>query len=149
MRVSRRLQQETGREPTVEELSRELGLPVVKVEQIIKAAQRPISLETKIGDDDGQLGELVEDKSAVSPAEAATREVLRHEVSVMLESLTEREQRILRLRFGLDDGRSRTLEEVAREVGLTRERIRQIEGGALGKLRSQRRLPGLRDFLTD
>jgi RNA polymerase primary sigma factor len=150
MRVARRIHQETGREATPEELARELGLALPKVHQILKAAQRPISLETRIGDeDDGHLSELVEDKTAVSPAEAATHQILRNEVGAMLDQLTERERRILRLRFGLDDDRSRTLEEVAREVGLTRERIRQIEGQALAKLRQQRRMPGLRDYLAD
>ncbi|MCS6800689.1 MAG: sigma-70 family RNA polymerase sigma factor [Chloroflexota bacterium] len=149
MRVARRIQQETGREALPEELARELGISVAKVHQIIKASQRPLSLEARIGDeDDGRLFELVEDKSAVSPAEAASHHILRAEVSAMLAQLTEREQRILRLRFGLDDDRSRTLEEVAREVGLTRERIRQIEGQALAKLRQQRQLPGLRDYLS-
>ncbi|GIW06812.1 MAG: RNA polymerase sigma factor SigA [Dehalococcoidia bacterium] len=150
MRAARRIHQATGREAMPEELAQELGVSVSKIHQIIKAAQRPLSLESRIGDeDDGQLSELVEDKSAVSPAEAATQEILRNEVGAMLNHLTERERRILRLRFGLDDDRSRTLEEVAREVGLTRERIRQIEGQALAKLREQHRMPGLRDYLTD
>ncbi|MCS7001726.1 MAG: sigma-70 family RNA polymerase sigma factor, partial [Dehalococcoidia bacterium] len=144
MRASRRLQQDIGREPTPEELAKELGMSVAKVQQVIKAAQRPISLETRIGDEeDGELGELIEDKGAVSPAEAATQEMLREEVATILAQLSDREQRIVKLRFGIDDGRSRTLEEVAREVGLTRERIRQIEGQALSKLRSQYRMTSL------
>ncbi|MFN8532496.1 MAG: sigma-70 family RNA polymerase sigma factor [Dehalococcoidia bacterium] len=150
MRAARRIQQATGREATPDELARDLEIPVAKVMLIIKAAQRPISLETKIGDeDDGLLSELVEDKTALSPAEAATHEVLRNEVTAMLDQLSERERRIVQLRFGLHDDRSRTLEEVAREVGLTRERIRQIEGQALSKLRQQRHLPGLREYLHD
>lgn len=150
MRVSRRLQQDMGREPTPEEIAREMELPVLKVRQIIKAAQRPISLETKIGDDeDGELGEILEDKGAVAPSEAATHEMLRAEVSVVLDTLVEREQRVIRLRFGIDDGRARTLEEVAREVGLTRERIRQIEGQALTKLRHQYRGSQLREYLSN
>lgn len=150
MRVSRRLQQDIGREPTPEELAKEMELPVIKVRQIIKAAQRPISLETRIGDDaDGELGEIIEDKGAIAPSDAATHEMLRSEVSAVLETLNEREQRVIRLRFGIDDGRSRTLEEVAREVGLTRERIRQIEGQALAKLRHMYRGSQLREYLTD
>jgi RNA polymerase primary sigma factor len=150
MRAARRIQQETGREATPDELARELGVSRAKVHQIIKAAQRPLSLESRIGDeDDGRLFELVEDKTAVSPADAASHHVLRAEVGAMLDHLNERERRILRLRFGLDDDRARTLEEVAREVGLTRERIRQIEGQALAKLRQLQRLPGLRDYLAD
>jgi len=148
MRASRRIQQETGREPTPEELSKELELSVPKVRTIIKAAQRPISLETRIGnEEEGELGELIEDKGALAPAEAATHEMLREEVAEILDTLTEREQTVLRLRFGLDDERSRTLEEVAREVGLTRERIRQIEGHALSKLRHRFRTSELRDYL--
>ena len=150
MRVSRRLQQETGHEPTPEQLAEVLGVPLAKVYQILQAATRPISLEARIGDEeDGQLSELVEDKSAISPAEEATRQVLRNEVMALLATLSEREQRILRLRFGLDDDRARTLEEVAREVGLTRERIRQIEGQALAKLRQPRQVSGLQEYLSE
>ena len=136
IRSSNRLLQELGREPTSEEIAEQMAIPVERVREIIKVSQKPVSLETPIGEgDDGCLGDFVEDHEAVVPADAAQRHLLKEQVEVVLDSLTERERQVLQLRFGLGDGRSRTLEEVGKELHVTRERIRQIEAKALGKLR--------------
>ena len=138
IRVSRQLLQELGREPTPEEIAAEMDLPVERVREIMKIAQEPVSLETPIGEEeDSHLGDFIEDQDAPAPAEAASFTMLREQLSEVLESLTPREQKVLRLRFGLDDGRPRTLEEVGQVFGVTRERIRQIEAKALRKLRHQ------------
>ena len=135
-RVSRQLLQELGRAPTPEEIAEEMDLPVERVREIMKIAQEPVSLETPIGEEeDSHLGDFIEDQDALAPAEAASFTMLREQLSTVLESLTPREQQVLRLRFGLDDGRTRTLEEVGQVFGVTRERIRQIEAKALRKLR--------------
>ena len=147
VRVSRRLVQEYGREPTSEEIGRGLELPAEKVRNIIKVSQEPVSLETPIGEEDSHLGDFIEDQSALAPAEAASYQLLKEQVEDVLLSLTERERKVMRLRFGLDDGRSRTLEEVGREFGVTRERIRQIEAKALRKLRHPSRSKKLKDYL--
>ena len=147
-RVSRRLLQEYGREPTVEEIGLEMELPPDKVREIMKVAQTPVSLETPIGEEeDSKLGDFLEDEGGEAPSEAASFQLLRESVEDVLESLTERERKVLRLRFGLDDGRGRTLEEVGKEFNVTRERIRQIEAKALRKLRHPSRSRKLKDFL--
>ncbi|HHX02359.1 MAG TPA: RNA polymerase sigma factor RpoD [Firmicutes bacterium] len=148
IRVSRQLLQELGREPTPEEIAAEMDLPVERVREIMKIAQEPVSLETPIGEEeDSHLGDFIEDQDAPAPAEAASFTMLREQLSEVLESLTPREQKVLRLRFGLDDGRPRTLEEVGQVFGVTRERIRQIEAKALRKLRHPSRSKKLKDFL--
>ena len=148
MRVSRRLVQEYGREPTTQEISLGMEVPPERVREILKVSQEPVSLETPIGEEeDSHLGDFIEDRSAPAPAEAATFQLLREQVSDVLATLSERERRVLQLRFGLEDGRSRTLEEVGRDFGVTRERIRQIEAKALRKLRHPTRSRKLRDFL--
>ena len=148
LRVSRRLVQEYGREPTSEEIGRDLDMPPDRVREILKISQDPISLNTPIGEEeDSNLGDFIEDKNALAPVDAATYHLLRNQVEDVLDSLTLRERRVLQLRFGLEDGRSRTLEEVGREFGVTRERIRQIEAKALRKLRHPTRSKKLRDFL--
>ncbi len=148
LRVSRRLVQEYGREPTSEEIGRDLDMPPDRVREILKISQDPVSLNTPIGEEeDSNLGDFIEDKNALAPVEAATYHLLRNQVEDVLDSLTLRERRVLQLRFGLEDGRSRTLEEVGREFGVTRERIRQIEAKALRKLRHPTRSKKLRDFL--
>ncbi|HEY5187864.1 MAG TPA: sigma-70 family RNA polymerase sigma factor, partial [Solirubrobacteraceae bacterium] len=153
-RVSRDLLQELGREPTAEEIAEGMsrGQEVVvtpeKVREIIKASQQALSLETPIGEEgDSHLGDFIEDRAALAPAEAAATQLLKEQVAAVLNSLTGRERRVLQLRFGLEDGRARTLEEVGKEFGLTRERIRQIEGTALRKLRHPSRSRKLRDYL--
>jgi RNA polymerase primary sigma factor len=147
-RVSRRLLQEYGREPTVEEIGLEMDLPPDKVRDIMKVAQTPVSLETPIGEEeDSKLGDFLEDEGGEAPSEAASFQLLRESVEDVLESLTERERKVLRLRFGLDDGRGRTLEEVGKEFNVTRERIRQIEAKALKKLRHPSKSRKLREFL--
>ena len=153
-RVSRNLLQELGREPTVEEIAeamsrgQELVVTPEKVREIIKASQKPVSLETPIGEEgDAHLGDFIEDRAALAPAEAAATQLLKEQVAAVLNSLTGRERRVLQLRFGLEDGRARTLEEVGKEFNLTRERIRQIEGTALRKLRHPSRSRKLRDYL--
>ncbi|MGL6247697.1 MAG: RNA polymerase sigma factor RpoD, partial [Culicoidibacterales bacterium] len=136
-RIQRSLVQELGREPEPEELAAAMELPVDKIREILKISQEPVSLETPIGEeDDSHLGDFIEDQDSVSPTDYATNEVLKEQIRDVLERLTDREERVLRLRFGLDDGRTRTLEEVGQEFGVTRERIRQIEAKALRKLRN-------------
>ncbi len=149
VRTSRQLLQELGREPTAEEIAEEMGLTPERVREIQKIAQEPVSLETPIGEEeDSHLGDFIEDVDAVAPAEAASFMLLKEQIEEVLDTLNEREQRVLRLRFGLDDGKSRTLEEVGREFGVTRERIRQIEAKALRKLRHPQRSKKLRDYLV-
>ncbi|KAF6568340.1 RNA polymerase sigma factor RpoD [Paenibacillus sp. EKM202P] len=148
IRVSRQLLQELGREPTPEEVAAEMELSVEKVREIMKIAQEPVSLETPIGEeDDSHLGDFIEDQEALAPADAAAYELLKEQLEDVLDTLTEREENVLRLRFGLDDGRTRTLEEVGKVFGVTRERIRQIEAKALRKLRHPSRSKRLKDFL--
>lgn len=148
MRVSRQLVQELGREPSAEEIAQQMDMPVDRVREIIKIAQEPVSLETPIGEEeDSHLGDFIQDDNVPVPADAATYTMLKEQIVDVLTTLTEREQRVLRLRFGLDDGRSRTLEEVGKEFKVTRERIRQIEAKALRKLRHPSRSRKLRDYL--
>lgn len=148
IRVSRQLLQELGREPTPEEIAVEMDLSTEKVREIMKIAQEPVSLETPIGEeDDSHLGDFIEDQEALAPADAAAYELLKEQLEDVLDTLTEREENVLRLRFGLDDGRTRTLEEVGKVFGVTRERIRQIEAKALRKLRHPSRSKRLKDFL--
>ena len=148
IRVSRQLLQELGREPTPEEISEELGMPVDRVREILKISQEPVSLETPIGEEeDSHLGDFIQDDNVPVPAEAASFTLLREQLVEVLGTLTEREQKVLRLRFGLDDGRARTLEEVGKEFNVTRERIRQIEAKALRKLRHPSRSRKLKDYL--
>ncbi|MDT2467828.1 RNA polymerase sigma factor RpoD [Enterococcus avium] len=148
IRVQRQLLQDLGREPTPEEIGAEMDLPTEKVREILKIAQEPVSLETPIGEeDDSHLGDFIEDQEATSPAEHAVSEMLKEQLEDVLDTLTDREENVLRLRFGLDDGRTRTLEEVGRVFGVTRERIRQIEAKALRKLRHPSRSKQLKDFL--
>jgi RNA polymerase primary sigma factor len=148
-RTSRKLVQELGREPTIEEIAEELDISLRKVERIMRVAQRPLSLETPVGEEeDSYLGDFIEDVETVAPVDAASRSLLREELDETLASLTPREVRILQLRFGLVDGYSYTLEEVGRKFGVTRERIRQIEAQALGRLRHPSRSRRLRDYLS-
>ncbi len=148
VRAQRRMGQELGREPTSEELARDLGLSADKVREILKISQEPVSLETPIGEEeDSHLGDFIEDAKAIAPADAASHRLLKEQVETVLGQLTERERRVLELRFGLGDGRSRTLEEVGREFGVTRERIRQIESKALKRLRHPSRSKKLKDYL--
>lgn len=148
IRVSRQLLQELGREPQPEEIAKELNMPVSKVREIIKIAQEPVSLETPIGEEeDSHLGDFIPDEDVPVPAEAAAFTLLKEQLIDVLDTLTDREQKVLRLRFGLDDGRARTLEEVGKEFNVTRERIRQIEAKALRKLRHPSRSKKLKDYL--
>ena len=148
MRVQRRLVQEYGREPTTQEIADEMEVPPERVREILKVSQEPVSLETPIGEEeDSHLGDFIEDRGAPAPPDAATFQLLREQVVNVLDTLSERERRVLQLRFGIEDGRSRTLEEVGRDFGVTRERIRQIEAKALRKLRHPSRSRKLRDFL--
>ncbi len=148
IRVSRQLLQELGREPTPEEIAEAMNTPVEKVREILKISQEPVSLETPIGEEeDSHLGDFIQDDNVPVPAEAAAFTLLREQLDEVLDQLTEREQKVLRLRFGLDDGRARTLEEVGKEFAVTRERIRQIEAKALRKLRHPSRSRKLRDYL--
>ena len=149
-RVQRQLTQELNREPTDEEIAKKIGISVEKVREVYKISQDPVSLETPIGEeDDSHLGDFIKDERTMSPEEYATIEMLKEELSGVLLTLTEREEKVLRLRFGLDDGQCRTLEEVGQVFNVTRERIRQIEAKALRKLRHPSRSRRLKDFLTD
>ena len=148
VRVSRQLLQELGREPTPEEIAERMEIPVERVREILKISQEPVSLETPIGEEeDSHLGDFIQDDNVPVPAEAAAFTLLKEQLVEVLNTLTEREQKVLRLRFGLDDGRSRTLEEVGKEFNVTRERIRQIEAKALRKLRHPSRSRKLKDYL--
>jgi len=148
MRISRQLLQELGHDPTPEEIAEDMGMPVEKVREILKIAQEPVSLETPIGEEeDSHLGDFIPDEDASEPAEAASFTLLKEQLSGVLGTLTPREEKVLRLRFGIEDGRTRTLEEVGREFNVTRERIRQIEAKALRKLRHPSRSKKLKDFL--
>lgn len=148
IRVQRQLLQDLGREPSPEEIGEEMDLPPEKVREILKIAQEPVSLETPIGEeDDSHLGDFIEDSDAQSPSDHAAYELLKEQLEDVLDTLTDREENVLRLRFGLDDGRTRTLEEVGKVFGVTRERIRQIEAKALRKLRHPSRSKRLKDFL--
>jgi RNA polymerase primary sigma factor len=150
IRVSRQLLQELGREPLPEEIADEMGIPVERVREILKISQEPVSLETPIGEEeDSHLGDFIQDDNVPVPAEAAAYTCLREELMNVLEGLTDREQKVLKLRFGLEDGRARTLEEVGKEFNVTRERIRQIEAKALRKLRHPSRSRKLKDFLEE
>ena len=148
VRVSRQLLQELGREPTPEEIAERMEIPVERVREILKISQEPVSLETPIGEEeDSHLGDFIQDDNVPVPADAAAFTLLREQLKEVLGTLTEREQKVLRLRFGLDDGRARTLEEVGKEFNVTRERIRQIEAKALRKLRHPSRSRKLKDYL--
>ena len=148
IRVSRQLLQELGREPSPEEIAEELDMPVERVREILKISQEPVSLETPIGEEeDSHLGDFIQDDNVPVPAEAAAATLLKEQLNEVLETLTDREQKVLRLRFGMNDGRARTLEEVGKEFDVTRERIRQIEAKALRKLRHPSRSRKLRDYL--
>ena len=148
IRVSRQLRQELGREPTPEEIAEEMDMPVDRVREILKISQEPVSLETPIGEEeDSHLGDFIQDDNVPVPADAAAFTLLKEQLVEVLGTLTEREQKVLRLRFGLDDGRARTLEEVGKEFNVTRERIRQIEAKALRKLRHPSRSRKLKDYL--
>jgi RNA polymerase primary sigma factor len=147
-RVERQLLQELGRHPAADEIAEIMGLSVEKVREILKVAQDPVSLETPIGEEeDSHLGDFIPDEDAPAPAEAASHTLLKEQLADVLKTLTSREEKVLRLRFGLDDGRPRTLEEVGKEFNVTRERIRQIEAKALRKLRHPSRSKKLKDFL--
>jgi len=148
IRVSRQLLQELGKEPQPEEIAREMNMPVEKVREIMKISQEPVSLETPIGEEeDSHLGDFIPDDDAPAPSEAAAFTLLKEQLIDVLDTLTPREEKVLRLRFGLDDGRARTLEEVGKEFNVTRERIRQIEAKALRKLRHPSRSKKLKDYL--
>ncbi len=148
IRVSRQLLQELGREPTPEEIAAEMNMSVERVREILKISQEPVSLETPIGEEeDSHLGDFIQDDNVPVPADAAAFTMLKEQLEEVLSTLTEREQKVLRLRFGLDDGRARTLEEVGKEFNVTRERIRQIEAKALRKLRHPSRSRKLKDYL--
>ena len=148
IRVSRQLLQTYGREPTPEEIGVEMGISVEKVREIQKIAQEPVSLETPIGEEeDSHLGDFIPDEDVPAPAEAAAFSMLKEQLVEVLDTLTDREQKVLKLRFGLEDGRARTLEEVGKEFDVTRERIRQIEAKALRKLRHPSRSKKLKDYL--
>ena len=148
IRVSRQLLQELGREPTPEEIAEEMDMPVDRVREILKISQEPVSLETPIGEEeDSHLGDFIQDDNVPVPADAAAFTLLKEQLVEVLGTLTEREQKVLRLRFGLDDGRARTLEEVGKEFNVTRERIRQIEAKALRKLRHTSRSRKMKDYL--
>ena len=148
VRVSRQLLQTLGRDPSPEEIAKEMDIPVDRVREIQKIAQEPVSLETPIGEEeDSHLGDFIEDQDAPAPAEAASFMLLKEQLSEVLDTLTERERKVLVLRFGIEDGRARTLEEVGQSFGVTRERIRQIEAKAIRKLKHPSRSKKLKDFL--
>ncbi len=147
-KAERALVQELGRQPNAEELAKELNMNIDKVREIMKVAQEPVSLESPVGEEeDSHLGDFVEDKDIPSPSDVASQTMLKEELNEVLKTLSDREARVLSLRFGLEDGRTRTLEEVGREFKVTRERIRQIEAKALRKLRHPSRSKRLKDFL--
>ena len=149
IRVSRQLLQQLGHDPSPEEISAEMGMPVDKVREILKIAQEPVSLETPIGEEeDSHLGDFIPDEGASEPSEAASFTLLKEQLVDVLSTLTPREEKVLKLRFGIEDGRTRTLEEVGKEFNVTRERIRQIEAKALRKLRHPSRSKKLKDFLN-
>ena len=149
IRVSRQLLQELGHDPSAEEIAEEMGMPVEKVRDILKIAQEPVSLETPIGEEeDSHLGDFIPDEDASEPSEAASFTLLKEQLMDVLSTLTPREEKVLKLRFGIEDGRTRTLEEVGKEFNVTRERIRQIEAKALRKLRHPSRSKKLKDFLS-
>jgi len=149
IRVSRQLLQELGHDPTPEEIAEEMSMPVDKVREILKIAQEPVSLETPIGEEeDSHLGDFIPDEDASEPSEAASFTLLKEQLVDVLSTLTPREEKVLKLRFGIEDGRTRTLEEVGKEFNVTRERIRQIEAKALRKLRHPSRSKKLKDFLN-
>ena len=150
VRIQRQLLQEKGREPTPEEIGEQMGLSAERVREIQKISQEPVSLETPIGEEeDSQLGDFIEDDSAVVPPDAASFSMLQELLGKVLDGLAERERKVISLRFGLEDGHQRTLEEVGREFGVTRERIRQIESKTLAKLRHPSKSSKLKDFLDD
>ena len=150
IRTSRQLLQELGREPQPEEIAKRMDLPVERVREIMKISQDPVSLETPIGEEeDSHLGDFIQDNHVTVPADAATSVLLHEQLLEVLDTLTEREQKVLKLRFGLEDGRPRTLEEVGKQFHVTRERIRQIEAKALRKLRHPSRSRKLKDYLDD
>jgi len=150
IRTSRQMQQELGREPTTEELAAVMEMTPDRVREVLKISQDPVSLETPIGEEeDSNLGDFIEDQSMPAPADAASRQLLREQVEDVLKTLSDREKDVLYMRYGLDDGRTRTLEEVGRHFGVTRERIRQIEAKALRKLRQPSRAQMLRDYLEE
>ena len=149
-RVHRQLTLELNREPSEEEISKKMNLPVERVREILKISQEPVSLETPIGEeDDSHLGDFIKDEHNMSPEDYATNELLKQEIGEVLLTLTEREEKVIKLRFGLEDGKSRTLEEVGQMFGVTRERIRQIEAKALRKLRHPSRSRKLKDYMVD
>ena len=149
VRVQRQLLQDLGREPLPEEIGRQMGVAADKVREILKVSQEPVSLETPIGEEeDSHLGDFIPDNQALAPSDAASHKLLKEQVESVLEGLTTRERRVLQLRFGLEDGRTRTLEEVGREFNVTRERIRQIEARAMSKLRHPSSDTGARDLLA-
>ena len=151
-RIQRQLVQELGRDPSAEEIAEKMGggMSADKVRDIQKIALDPVSLETPIGEeDDSHLGDFIEDESTISPAQFANNELLKEEIDLVLQTLTEREEKVLRLRFGLEDGRTRTLEEVGKEFDVTRERIRQIEAKALRKLKNPTKCKRLKEFMDD
>jgi len=148
LRTSRMLLQELGREPTNEEIAKKMNMPVAKIDEILKTSRDPVSLDTPIGEEeDSHLGDFIQDDNVPVPADAAAFTLLKEQLVEVLSTLTDREQKVLRLRFGLDDGRARTLEEVGKEFNVTRERIRQIEAKALRKLRHPSRSRKLKDYL--
>jgi RNA polymerase primary sigma factor len=148
--VQRQLLQDLGREPTPEEIGEEMGMDAARVREIQKISQEPVSLETPIGEEeDSQLGDFLEDTSAVAPPEAASDSMLREQLEQVLDGLADRERKVIKFSFGLEDGHPRTLEEVGREFGVTRERIRQIESKTLVKLRHPSRSGKLKDYMDD
>jgi len=150
MRVQRQMLQELGREPALEELAARLEMSRERVREVQRISQEPVSLESPVGEeDDSSLSDFIEDQEAIAPADAAARALLNEAVTEALDELTDREQKVVRLRFGLEDGQARTLEEVGKEFGVTRERIRQIESKTLAKLRHPIRSQKLRDYLDD
>ncbi|MBR3313702.1 MAG: sigma-70 family RNA polymerase sigma factor, partial [Atopobiaceae bacterium] len=150
VRVQRQLLQDLGRDPTPEEIGEEMGMTAERVREIQRISQEPVSLETPIGEEeDSQLGDFIEDSTAVAPPEAASDSMLREQLEQVLDGLADRERKVIKFRFGLEDGHPRTLEEVGREFGVTRERIRQIESKTLVKLRHPSRSGKLKDYMED